>query len=52
MSSKKMKPERWRRIEALYHATLLREMKRDDEAARLETRADEIRAKANLANPN
>jgi len=47
-----MIPERWRRIEALYHATLPREMNRDDEAARLETRADEIRAKANLANPN
>jgi len=47
-----MIPERWRRIAAVYHATLLREMKRNDEAARLETRADEIRAKANLANPN
>jgi len=27
-------------------------MNRDDEAARLETRADEIRANANLENPN
>src|SRR5262245_59965044 len=52
MSSKQMKPERWRGIEALYHAPLLREMNRDDVAARLETRADEIRANANLANPN
>jgi hypothetical protein len=52
MSSKQMKPERWGRIEAIYHATLLREMNRDDEGTRLETRADEIRAKANLANPN
>jgi hypothetical protein len=29
MSSKQMKPERWRRIETLYHAKLLREMDRD-----------------------
>jgi len=44
MSSKQMKPERWRRIETLYHATLLREMDRDDEAARMETRAlDQLR---------
>src|SRR6266542_201961 len=34
------------------YATLLRKMNRDDEAARLETRAEEIRAKANLADPN
>jgi hypothetical protein len=52
MSSKQMKPERWRLVEELYHATLLREMKRNDESARLETSADEIRARANLANPN
>ncbi len=34
------------------YATVLRKMNRDDEAARLETRAEEIRAKANLANPH
>ena len=33
MSSKQMKPERWRRIEALYHATLSREQKCDVEAS-------------------
>jgi hypothetical protein len=34
------------------YATLLRKMNRDDEAARLEAKAEEVRAKANLANPN
>jgi hypothetical protein len=34
------------------YAMLLRKMNRDDETARLETMAEEIRAKANLTNPN